>query len=51
MSGILKAMQFNRYANPSAKRRPREYEEKPNGPLGRLVELGLTEDVKGKGAA
>jgi len=51
MWGTIKAMVFNRYANPAAKKRLREYEEKPHGPLARLVELGLAEDVKGKGAA
>jgi len=51
MWGTIKAMVFNRYANPAANKRLREFEEKPHGPLARLVELGLAEDVTGKGAA
>jgi len=48
----LKAMVFNTYANPGAKRRLAEEARKPHGPLDRLVELGLADDVKQKvGAA
>ena len=48
----LKAMVFNTYANPGAKRRLAEEAKKPHGPLDRLVELGVADDVKQKvGAA
>ena len=47
----LKAMVFNTYANPGAKRRLAEEARKPHGPLDRLVELGFAEDVKQKAGA
>ena len=48
----LKAMVFNTYANPGAKRRLADEARKPHGPLDRLVELGVAADVKQKvGAA
>lgn len=49
--GTIKAMVFNRYANPAAKRRLDEEAKKPHGPLARLVELGLADDVKDKAGA
>ena len=44
--GTIKAMIFNRYANPSAGRRLTEEAKRPHGPFARLVELGLADDVK-----
>jgi len=46
MLGTIKAMVFNRYANPSAGRRLTEEAKRPHGPFARLVELGLADDVK-----
>ena len=48
----LKAMVFNTYANPGAKRRLDQEATRPHGPLDRLVELGVADDLKQKvGAA
>ena len=44
--GTIKAMVFNRYANPSAGKRLAEEAKRPHGPLERLVELGFADDVK-----
>ena len=44
--GTIKAMVFNRYANPRAGKRLAEEAKRPHGPLARLVELGFAEDVK-----
>ena len=44
--GTIKAMIFNRYANPSAGKRLAEEAKRPHGPLERLVELGFADDVK-----
>jgi hopanoid biosynthesis associated radical SAM protein HpnH len=50
--GTIKALVFNAYANPGAKRRLSEEATRPRGPLARLVELGVADDVKQKvGAA
>ena len=46
MFGTIKAMIFNRYANPSAGRKLDEEATLPHGPLARLVELGFADDVK-----
>jgi len=43
----VKAMVFNTYANPTAKRRLAEEARKPHGPARHLVQLGLAEDVEG----
>jgi hopanoid biosynthesis associated radical SAM protein HpnH len=48
MWGTIKAMLFNTYANPGAKKRLKEEAKKPHGPLARLVELGLADDLKKK---
>ena len=47
----IKAMIFNNYANPAAKRRLKEEARKPSGPLARLVELGVADDLKQKAGA
>ena len=44
--GTIKAMVFNTYANPSAQKSLAEEANKPHGPLARLVELGLDDDLK-----
>jgi hypothetical protein len=44
--GTIKAMVFNRYANPSAGRKLKEESKRPHGPLARLVELGFADDIK-----
>lgn len=46
--GTIKAMIFNTYANPAAKARLKEEARKPHGPLARLVELGLADDLQKK---
>jgi hopanoid biosynthesis associated radical SAM protein HpnH len=51
MWGTVKAMIFNRYANPTAHRRLDEAASRPRGPLARLVELGLADDVKDQAGA
>ena len=51
MFATVKAMIFNTYANPGAKKRLREEGEKPHGPLAHLVQLGFSVDVQRKGAA
>ena len=43
MWGTIKAMIFNRYANPTAAKRLEEEKKKPHGPL---AQLGIT--VEGK---
>ncbi len=48
MWGTIKAMLFNTYANPGAKNRLKEEAKKPHGPLARLVELGMADDLKKK---
>ncbi len=45
MWGTIKAMLFNKYANPAAMKRLDEEKHKPHGPLARLVELGFADDV------
>ncbi len=48
MWGTIKAMIFNRYANPAAKRKLAKYAAQPHGPLARLVELGIADDANDK---
>jgi hopanoid biosynthesis associated radical SAM protein HpnH len=48
--GTLKAMVFNRYANPAAANRLQEESQRSSGPLARLVELGLAEDLEKRSA-
>jgi hypothetical protein len=48
MWGTIKAMLFNRYANPAAGKRLEEEASRPRTPLARMVELGLADDVKSK---
>ena len=43
----VKAMVFNAYANPGAKRGLESEARKPHGPARHLVQLGLAEDVEG----
>ena len=45
MWGTVKAMLFNRYANPAAKQKLVTAREQPRGPLARLVQLGYADDV------
>ena len=49
--GTIRAMIFNTYANPGAKRRLKEEAKNPRSPLARLVELGIADDVKDKAGA
>ena len=49
--GTVKAIVFNRYPNSQAKLRLAEEAKKPHGPLARLMELGLADDVKNKAGA
>ncbi len=49
--GTVKAMVFNRYASPGARKNLARAAKKPHGPLARLVELGLAKDVKEKAGA
>ena len=51
MWATIKAMIFNRYANPAATRALDEEAKKPHGPLARLIELGFADDVKSKAGA
>jgi hopanoid biosynthesis associated radical SAM protein HpnH len=51
MYATIKAMIFNAYANPAAKRRLEEENKQPRGPLAHLVQIGLASDVNVKGAA
>lgn len=51
MLATVKAMIFNTYANPGAKRRLDEEKKQPRGPLAHLVQIGMASDVKVKGAA
>jgi hypothetical protein len=41
MWGTVKAMVFNRYANPGAMKRLKDEEGKPHGPEVHLVQLGI----------
>ncbi len=45
--GTVKAMLFNAYANPAAKRRLDEEKSKPHGPMAHLVQLGVSVEKKG----
>jgi hopanoid biosynthesis associated radical SAM protein HpnH len=51
MWATVKAMLFNAYANPAARRRLEEEKGKAHGPLAHLVQLGYAEDVKRKAGA
>jgi hopanoid biosynthesis associated radical SAM protein HpnH len=51
MWATIKAMVFNTYANPAAKRRLEKEKQKPHGPLAHLVQLGFAGDMQRKGAA
>jgi hopanoid biosynthesis associated radical SAM protein HpnH len=51
MFATIKAMIFNSYANPGAKRRLEQEKDKPHGPLAHLVQLGLAGDMNARGAA
>jgi hopanoid biosynthesis associated radical SAM protein HpnH len=42
----IKAMIFDAYANPAAKRRLDAEARRPHGPLNRLVELGIADDIR-----
>ncbi len=44
--GTVKAMVFNRYANPAAKRRLEEAKAKPHGPMAHLVQLGFSDRLE-----
>ncbi len=44
--GTIKAMVFDRYANPAAKRRLDEEKGKPHGPVAHLIQLGFGDDVR-----
>lgn len=45
MWGTIKAMIFDRYANPAAAQRLEEERSRPHGPLAHLVQLGVATDV------
>lgn len=45
MFATVKAMVFNTYANPAARRRLDEAKTKPHGPVAHLVQLGIAADV------
>ncbi len=47
----VKAVVFNRYANPAAGGRLREEARRPRSPLARLVELGIADDLRGTAGA
>jgi len=49
--GNIRAMLFNRYANPGATRRLEEERGKPHGPMAHLVQLGYSPDLKEKAGA
>jgi hopanoid biosynthesis associated radical SAM protein HpnH len=49
--GTVKALVFNRYANPAANERLAEEAARPHGPLARLVELGFASDVRREAGA
>jgi len=52
MWGTIKALVFDAYASPPAKRRLEEEKTKPHGPMQHLVQLGLAGDVeRGEDAA
>ena len=51
MWGTIKAMVFNRYANPAAMNKLEKMKDQPRGPLARLIQLGYAEDVKEKAGA
>jgi hypothetical protein len=44
--GTVKAMIFNTYANPGAKKRLAEEAKRPHGPLAQLVQLGIADEAK-----
>ncbi len=44
--GTIKAMVFNTYANPGARRRLAEEAKRPHGPLAQLVQLGIADEAK-----
>ena len=45
----VKAMLFNRYANPAAQARLEEEKTRPHGPMQHLVQLGFAVDIKEDG--
>jgi hopanoid biosynthesis associated radical SAM protein HpnH len=47
----VKAMIFNTYASPRARKKLDQERDKPRGPLAHLVQIGMAGDVKVKGAA
>ena len=47
--GNIKAMVFNRYANPKATRRLKEAQKQPHGPVAHLVQLGFGDDLRAAG--
>jgi hopanoid biosynthesis associated radical SAM protein HpnH len=49
--GNIKAMLFNRYANPGADKQLEEERGKPHGPMAHLVQLGYSTDLKDKAGA
>jgi hopanoid biosynthesis associated radical SAM protein HpnH len=49
--GTVRAMLFNTYASPGARRRLAEEKDKPHGPMAHLVQLGYSEEVKQKAGA
>jgi hopanoid biosynthesis associated radical SAM protein HpnH len=49
--GNIKAMLFNRYANPGATERLKAEEGKPHGPMVHLVQLGYSPELKEKAGA
>ncbi len=51
MLATIKAMVFNRYASPVARRRLDDEATRPHTPLARLIELGIADDVKGAAGA
>ena len=51
MWSTIKAMACNRYASPRAVKRLDEESQKPQGPLARLIELGLADDLKQRAGA
>jgi hypothetical protein len=48
--GNIKAIVFNRYANPGANTKLKAESAKPHGPMKHLVQLGLAQDIH-RGAA
>jgi hypothetical protein len=49
--GNIKAMVFNRYANPGATQRLKDEEGKQHGPMAHLVQLGYDTEPKNKAGA